>query len=72
VPKRKVTLDLEDCERRLGAAGYEILSNAGVMLVVRREVEVTVYPHGRLLMHPVTERDEALRVAAELFSALGL
>lgn len=48
------------------------MSNAGVMLVVRREVEVTVYPRGRLLMHPVKERDDALRVAAELYSALGL
>ncbi len=72
VPKLKVELDLDVCETRLRAAGYEILSNAGVMLVVRRGVEITVYPHGRLLIHPVKERDEALRAASELFSSLGL
>jgi TATA-box binding protein (TBP) (component of TFIID and TFIIIB) len=72
VPRRKVELDLDQCERRLRAAGYEILSNAGVMLVVRRGVEITVYPHGRLLIHPVKGRDEALRTASEIFSSLGL
>lgn len=42
------------------------------MLVVRKEVEVTVYPHGRLLMHPAKDKDEAERIARELYSALGM
>jgi ArsR family metal-binding transcriptional regulator len=72
VPKRKVTLDLDECERVLAGKGYEILSNPKVMLVTRKEVEITLYPHGRLLMQPVKERDLAVRIAQELFSALGM
>ncbi len=71
VPKGKVSLDLDDCESRLKGSGYEVLANPGVMLVVRKGVEITVYPHGRLLMHPVKDRDEALRLARDLFTALG-
>jgi TATA-box binding protein (TBP) (component of TFIID and TFIIIB) len=71
VPKGKVSLDLDDCESKLRRNGYEVLTNPGVMLVVRKGVEVTVYPHGRLLIHPVKERDEALRLARELYDALG-
>jgi ArsR family metal-binding transcriptional regulator len=72
VPKRKVTLDLDECERVLASKGYEILSNPKVMLVTKKEVEITLYPHGRLLMQPVKERDLAVRIAQELFSALGM
>ncbi|MGD9963208.1 MAG: hypothetical protein AB7S97_04840 [Thermoplasmata archaeon] len=48
------------------------MSNAGVMLVVRKGVEVTVYPHGRLLIHPVKDKADAERVAGELYSSLGM
>ncbi len=72
VPRNRVTLDLADCERRLASAGYETVSNAGVMLVVRKDVEVTVYPHGRLLMHPAKDKADAERIARELYSALGM
>lgn len=71
VPKGRISLDLDECERVLAAKGYEILSNPGVMLVLRKEIEITLYPHGRLLLHPVGDREAALRIARELYGALG-
>lgn len=72
VPKGKVSLDLDECERILMKVGYEILSNPKVMLVVRKGVEITVYPRGRLLMHPVKDREEAERHAKAVYNALGM
>lgn len=71
VPKAKVSLDLDECEHMLAEKGYEIMSNAKVMLVVKKEAEISIYPRGRLLMHPVSERDEAERIAKELYKVLG-
>lgn len=71
VPKGRVDLDMDDVEGILAKSGYEILSNPKVMLVVRKKVEISIYPHGRLLMHPVSDRREAERLAKELFLALG-
>lgn len=71
VPKRKLSIDLDDAERILSTKGYEILANPKVMLVVRKVHEITLYPHGRLLMHPVKDRETAERIARELYSALG-
>ncbi|MDH3365528.1 MAG: hypothetical protein OEM29_05965 [Thermoplasmata archaeon] len=71
VPKRKVILDLDECERLLRDHGYEIVSNRGVMLVVRKEIEMTLYPHGRILLHPVETREEASKIAQSLYSAIG-
>ena len=71
VPKRKISLDLDECERALANKGYEIMSNPRVMLVVKKGSEITIYPHGRLLMHPVKNKEEAELVARELFAALG-
>ena len=71
VPKGKVSLDLDEIEKVLSEKGYEILSNPKVMLVVKKKVEISIYPRGRLLMHPVTDKDEAERLAKELYVAMG-
>jgi ArsR family metal-binding transcriptional regulator len=55
----------------LSERGYEILSNPKVMLVVKKDIEITIYPAGRLLMHPVKDRVEAERVARQLYRDLG-
>jgi ArsR family metal-binding transcriptional regulator len=55
----------------LSERGYEILSNPKVMLVVKKDIEITIYPAGRLLMHPVKDRVEAERVARQLYHDLG-
>ena len=72
VPRERLDLDLDDCERRLRSAGYEVVANAGVMLVVRKQVEITVYPHGRLLIHPAKDRAVAEDAARELYASLGM
>lgn len=72
VPKGKVSLDLDDVEKVLAGKGYEVLSNPRVMLVVKKGVEISIYPRGRLLMHPVRDRENAQKVADELYSALGM
>jgi ArsR family metal-binding transcriptional regulator len=41
------------------------------MLVVKKDVEITIYPAGRLLMHPVKDRVDAERVARQLYHDLG-
>ncbi len=71
IPKAKVNLDLDESERVLSAKGYEILSNPKVMLVVKKEVEISIYPRGRLLMHPVSGREDAERIAQALYHDLG-
>ena len=72
VPKGELTLDLKECERLLLEGGYEIVSNPGVMLVIRGEAEMTLYRHGRILIHPVESATDAKRLAQELYTALGL
>jgi hypothetical protein len=71
VPKGRVSLDLDRSESVLSERGYEILSNPKVMLVVKKDIEITIYPAGRLLMHPVKDRVEAERVARQLYHDLG-
>ena len=72
VPKGELALDLEECERLLREGRYEIVSNPGVMLVIRGEVEMTLYRHGRILVHPVESAADAKRLAQELYAALEL
>ncbi len=71
IPKGKVSLDLDESERLLSKKGYEILSNPRVMLVVKKGVEISIYPRGRLLIHPVSRREDAEGIARALYADLG-
>lgn len=71
IPKKRVKLDLDEVEKSLRGKGYEVLANPKVMLVVKKGPEITIYPHGRLLMHPVKDRVTAEGLAKELYAALG-
>lgn len=62
---------MDRSESILSDRGYEILSNPKVMLVVKKGIEITIYPAGRLLMHPVKDREDAERVARQLYKDLG-
>jgi F420-0:gamma-glutamyl ligase len=62
---------MDESERVLSSRGYEILSNPKVMLVVKKGIEISIYPRGRLLMHPVSTREDAERIAKDLYMALG-
>ena len=38
--------------------------------MVRKGVEMTLYPHGRVLIHPVSSKEDASRMAEELYATL--
>lgn len=59
----KVDLDL--LERTLVAGGWTLVVNAAVMLIVRRDIEVSVYRSGKMLLK-TRDPDAALRTFREL------
>ncbi len=50
LPERQGRLDMARLRARLEQAGYEVLLDARVMLLVRGPLEFTVYQTGRVLM----------------------
>jgi len=73
LPKKSTRLKLEQIKLRLAAAGYSIV-DAKVMLVVTdktRNMEITLYPSGKLLLN--SNDEAAARAAAEaLYAAAGI
>lgn len=61
IPERDLGLDLDAVEERLAADGWRTVANAGVLLVMAREKEATVFPSGKVLIK-TTERPVAERV----------
>ncbi len=50
LPERQGRLDMGQVRRALEAAGFDILLDARIMLLVRGRLECTVYQTGRVLM----------------------
>ena len=50
IPKKQIKLDLDECEEKLKNCGYEVVCNAKVMLIVKKEHEVSIYPTGMMVI----------------------
>jgi hypothetical protein len=50
IPERDRRLDLERLERDMAATGWSLVANARVMLIVKRDLEVTVFQSGKVLI----------------------
>lgn len=50
IPEGDLNLDLAALEPRLEKRGWEPRVNAGVMLIVRKEHEATIFQNGRVLI----------------------
>jgi len=50
LPEEELLLDLVECASRLEGAGMDV-TDARVLLVVRGDPQVTLYPSGRMLVH---------------------
>ena len=71
VPKERVRLDMEKGKTDLEAHGY-VVTDAGVMLVcVKGELQVSIYPSGKLLIH-TKSRENALTVANGLYKVFNI
>ena len=64
-PERPRRLDMRAVRDRLRAAGYAIVVDAHVILIVRKGVESSVYSDGKVLLK-TTDREAAERAYAEL------
>lgn len=69
IPESDLELDIPRLEARLMELGWAPLANAGIMLVVRKNVEATIFQSGKLLIK-TRERDRAEQVWNELGPAL--
>ena len=66
VPQDQVKLDLESLIPKLSSSGFQIITDAGVLLVVEKDgCEISIYPTGKLLLK-IDEIYAAEKLAAEL------
>ena len=69
-PEMKMKIDMDRSEKIFRENGYEIICNARVLLIVKKECEITVYPDGRLLLK--TDSNEEARESADgIYRVLG-
>ena len=70
VPMKNIRISLEDAANKLINAGYSV-TNAKVLLIVRKRCELTAYPSGRLLIKTNDEKT-ANDAAEEIYRILGI
>ena len=64
-----MNLDLPLCRELLQGIGYKDVCDAGVMQIMKKEIEVTVYPSGKLILKTDSE-DTAKRVMNEIYDKI--
>lgn len=70
IPKESVRFDLDRCDEVLKSNGLEV-ENVGVMITTSLDgVEITLYRNGRLMFHPLGDKDRAGALADRFFSII--
>ena len=67
--KQKFKLDLTECRNILETSGYEEVCNAKVLLIMKNEIEVTIYPSGKLIIKTDSKSD-AEKVMNEIYDRI--
>ena len=52
----QVQLDLIECQKVLETVGYTEVCDAKVLMIVKKEIEVTIYPTGKLILKTDEEK----------------
>ena len=67
--KQKFELDLTECRNILETSGYEEVCDAKVLLIMKKEIEVTIYPSGKLIIK-TDSKTEAEMVMNEVYDKI--
>ena len=70
IPKNSVRLDLGKTSRILKKIGYEILDESDMVLTAKGKCDLSIYPNGKMLVHPFKSNKEAESMGGEILAIL--
>ena len=70
VPEKEVKIDLKEASETLVSCGFELVLNAKVILIVKKDFEVSIYPSGKLIIK-TDSKEVAENVANEVYGFIG-
>lgn len=62
-------VDLDACQAALENIGYHEVCNARVLIIMKKELEVTIYPSGKMILK-TDSQDSAKRVMDEIYDVI--
>ena len=65
----KIKLDLAACQTILESLGYEEICDAKVMIILKKEIEVTIYSDGKLILK-TDEESKAKKIMNEIYDKI--
>lgn len=67
--KYHTQLDLTNCQKALEELGYQEVADAKVMIVMKKEIEVTIYPSAKLILK-TDSKDIAEQTMIEIYDKI--
>lgn len=62
-------IDLIECQAALEGLGYEEVCDARVLIIMKKEIEVTIYPDGKLILK-TDNKEIAERIMNEIYEQI--
>jgi hypothetical protein len=66
---QKAEINLTDCQIALEGLGYEEVCDARILIIMKKEIEVTIYPDGKLILKTDT-KEIAERIMNEIYEQI--
>ena len=68
--KEDLKIDLTRASDVFSGIGEITQIDDAMMVMKWKKMEVTVYPQGKVMFHPLTDKDTAIKYASELLNSL--
>jgi hypothetical protein len=70
IPKRNIRIDIAAAARVLERDGFQIIERSDLVLHVRDEHEISIYPSGKILVFPAKGAEAAASVGHRMMAIL--
>lgn len=69
-PQEKYDADLEDLCECLAERGYRIKRVTRFLALLSGKYDITVFPSGKIIVKDTSDREEALKIATDIYECL--
>ncbi|HUT27455.1 MAG TPA: hypothetical protein VMW85_05360 [Methanomassiliicoccales archaeon] len=70
IPMERIRFDLKASVETIEQAGHAVESQELYLAIKMEGLDVTIYPSGRMLIHPLNDKPKAKELAQRVFSFL--
>lgn len=70
IPRRVLAIDINSAASRLQEAGFQIIERSELVLQIKKEKDISIYPNGKMLVFPAENGEAAETIGRDIMNII--